>query len=106
MSQSGRELPAARALTWPGTVSAHERKADVEVLTLNARRDFRYRPETGHSSAFRAFHLGTPRGRKWWKVIGRFAFNAAFVAEVDDLLSRTERSTYLIEMRRWDDARQ
>lgn len=51
-----------------------------------------------------AIHLGTPRGRKWWKVTGHFAFNAAFVAEVDDLLSRTEGSTYLKDMRRWDDA--
>lgn len=49
-------------------------------------------------------HLGTPRGRKWWKVLGHYAFNASFVAEVDDLLARTGPSSYLRDMRTWDDA--
>jgi len=53
-----------------------------------------------------AIHVGTERGRKWWKALGRYAFNSAFVAEVDDFLSRTEGSTYLQEMRRWDETRQ
>jgi hypothetical protein len=51
-----------------------------------------------------AIHLGTPRGRKWWKVLGRYAFNTGFVADVDTLLSQTEGHTYLRDMRRWDDA--
>lgn len=51
-----------------------------------------------------AVHLGTPRGRKWWKVIGTFAFDPAFVAEVDKFLAEREGSTYLRDMRNWDDA--
>lgn len=49
-------------------------------------------------------HLGTPRGRKWWKVLGHYAFNPGFVAEVDALLARTEPSSYLRDMRTWDNA--
>jgi hypothetical protein len=51
-----------------------------------------------------AIHLGTQRGRKWWKVIGRYAFNPEFVATVDGLLAKTADSTYLHDMRTWDDA--
>ena len=51
-----------------------------------------------------AIHLGTPRARKWWKVLGRYAFNADFVADVDDLLAKTKGSTYIRDMRTWDDA--
>lgn len=51
-----------------------------------------------------AIHLGTARARKWWKVLGRYAFNKDFVADVDDLLAETEESTYLHDMRTWDDA--
>ena len=51
-----------------------------------------------------AIHLGTRRGRKWWKALGRYAFNSAFVSEVDQLLARTEASAYLRDMRTWDDA--
>jgi hypothetical protein len=49
-------------------------------------------------------HLGTPRARKWWKVLGRFAFNPQFVAEVDEMLARSQPSTYLRDMRTWDNA--
>lgn len=49
-------------------------------------------------------HLGTLRARKWWKVLGRHAFNAEFVEQVDLLLARTEPSTYLKDMGTWDDA--
>jgi hypothetical protein len=51
-----------------------------------------------------AIHLATPRGRKWWAALGRFAFNPAFVAQVDELLAKTQGSTYLRDMRTWDDA--
>jgi hypothetical protein len=50
-----------------------------------------------------AIHVGTPRGRKWWKALGRFAFDPRFVAEVDELLARLPGSTYLRDMRTWDD---
>ena len=49
-----------------------------------------------------AIHLGTPRSRKWWRVLGHFAFNPKFVAEVDQLLAKTAPSTYLRDMRTWD----
>ena len=51
-----------------------------------------------------AIHLGTPRTRKWWKVLGRHAFNPEFVEQVDQLLARSEPSSYLRQMRTWDDA--
>ena len=51
-----------------------------------------------------AIHLGTHRGRKWWATTGKFAFNSAFVAEVDKLLANSEPSGYLMGMRTWDDA--
>jgi hypothetical protein len=50
-----------------------------------------------------ALHLGTSRGRKWWKSIGTYAFDSAFVAEVDRFLAEREGNTYLRDMRRWDD---
>ena len=50
-----------------------------------------------------AIHLGTPRARKWWKVLGRYAFNPDFVTDVDDLLAKTEGSSYIRDMRTWDD---
>lgn len=73
---------------------------------------FQFRDGIIDEDVFRAYHeviaihVGTPRGRKWWEGTGHFAFNPAFVAEVDALLSKTEGSTYLLEMRRWDEARQ
>lgn len=51
-----------------------------------------------------SIHLGTPRARKWWKVLGRHAFNAEFVEQVDQLLATSEPSSYLRDMRTWDDA--
>ena len=50
-----------------------------------------------------AIHLGTERARKGWEKIGRFAFNPDFVSEVDKLLLKTELSTYLKDIRDWDD---
>jgi hypothetical protein len=41
-------------------------------------------------------HLGAPRGRKWWKVVGRFAFTSDLVASVRSfgfLLKSWTRST-------------
>jgi len=49
-------------------------------------------------------HLGTPRSRKWWKILGHYAFNASFVAEVNRLLAEVEPSTYLSDMRTWDNS--
>jgi hypothetical protein len=51
-----------------------------------------------------AIHLGTQRGRKWWNAVGRSAFNPDFVGSVDELLARTSDSTYLRDMRIWDNA--
>ena len=47
-------------------------------------------------------HLGTPRARKWWRVLGRHAFDAGFVKQVDNLLAGSHTSTYLRDMRTWD----
>lgn len=50
-----------------------------------------------------AIYLGTLRARKWWKVLGRHAFNAEFVEQVDLLLAKTEPSSYLRDMGTWDE---
>jgi hypothetical protein len=51
-----------------------------------------------------ALHLGTRRGRKWWTTLGTFAFDSAFVSEVNEFLDQREGSTYLRDMRKWDEA--
>jgi len=48
-------------------------------------------------------HLGTSRSRKWWKTLGRLAFNPEFVAQVDQMLSKTELNYYLRDIRTWDE---
>ena len=71
---------------------------------------FKYQDGVVDEDVYKAYHdvitihLGTPRARRWWKVLGRYAFNSDFVAEVDKLLESTEVSTYLQDMRTWDDA--
>jgi hypothetical protein len=71
---------------------------------------FEYRDGVINEEVYTAYHgvipihLGTARGRKWWKVLGRYAFNAQFVAEVDQLLAKSQPSTYLRDMRAWDNA--
>lgn len=62
------------------------------------------------SSAFQtyrdviAIHVGTPRGRKWWKRVGHRAFDPGFVEQVDQLLAESDANTYLHDMRTWDKA--
>jgi hypothetical protein len=51
-----------------------------------------------------AIHVGTPRGRKWWQALGRFAFDPKFVSAVDEMLAKSPGSSYLRDMRTWDDA--
>jgi hypothetical protein len=64
------------------------------------------------SSAYRAYrevipiHLGTPRGRRWWKRLGHRAFDPGFVEQVNQMLAESElesdATTYLKIMRTWD----
>jgi hypothetical protein len=49
-------------------------------------------------------HIGTPRGRKWWATLGKYAFNPQFVAEVDRVLANAPQVSYLHQMRTWDRA--
>jgi hypothetical protein len=62
------------------------------------------------AAAYRAYrevvsiHLGTPRGRKWWKVLGHRAFDPGFVEQVNQLLEESGSNSYLRDMRTWDDA--
>jgi hypothetical protein len=57
------------------------------------------------SSAFRAYreviaiHLGTPRGKKWWKTLGHRAFDPDFVEQVNEVLAESDTNTYLQDMR-------
>jgi len=59
-------------------------------------------------AAFRAYrdvipiHLGTPRGRRWWKRLGHQAFDPGFVEQVNEVLGESDTSTYLQVMRTWD----
>ncbi len=45
-----------------------------------------------------AFHLGAPRTRNWWAIVGRLGFNAEFVAEVDALLEKSPLTAEYFEM--------
>ena len=69
---------------------------------------FQYQDGVLDEAAYRSYrevipiHLGTERARKWWRVLGRHAFDSDFVAQVDELLAGTETSTYLRDMRTWD----
>lgn len=66
-----------------GVIDEYVYKAYLEVITI---------------------HLGTPRSRKWWSTLGRYAFNSDFVVQVDQLLSKTDINYYLRDIRTWDDA--
>jgi hypothetical protein len=69
---------------------------------------FQYQDGVLDEAAYRSYrevipiHLGTERARKWWRVLGRHAFDSDFVAQVDELLAGAETSTYLRDMRTWD----
>jgi len=70
---------------------------------------FQYKDGVIDRDVYRAYHevieifLGPTRTRKWWESIGRFAFNESFVQEVDSMLENLEPSTYLRDIRTWDD---
>lgn len=49
-----------------------------------------------------ALHLGIPRTRKWWRVIGRVGFDPGFVAEVDAFLAGRQTTDYFEELIRFD----
>lgn len=97
-----------------GRLTADEQsKLSSFLITFMRQREwewFQYHDGVIDEEVYRAYHeviaihLGTARGRKWWKVLGRFAFNTKFVDDVDELLARTDESTYLRDMRTWDDA--
>jgi hypothetical protein len=97
-----------------GPLTADEQsKLSSFLITFMRQREwewFQYHDGVIDEEVYRAYHeviaihLGTARGRKWWKVLGRFAFNTKFVDEVDEFLARTDESTYLRDMRAWDDA--
>lgn len=46
--------------------------------------------------------LGVPRTRRWWNTIGRAAFDAQFVQEVDRLLAESGPSTYFKDIEKYD----
>ena len=62
------------------------------------------------SAAFQAYrdaiaiHLNTPRGRKWWKRLGHHAFDPGFVEQVEEVLAESDTSSYLRDMRTWDNS--
>jgi len=70
---------------------------------------FQYNDGVIDQDVYQAYHevigifLSPVRTRKWWTSIGRFAFNESFVKEVDGMLENLEPSTYLKDMRIWDD---
>jgi hypothetical protein len=70
---------------------------------------FQYKDGVIDGDVYRAYHeviyifLSSARTKKWWGSIGRFAFNESFVNEVDGMLENSEPSTYLSDIRTWDD---
>lgn len=90
-----------------------EEQAKLSVFLISFLRQrewewFQYQDGVLDEAAYRSYravipiHLGTKRARKWWQVLGRNAFDADFVKQVDDLLAGSETSTYLRDMRTWD----
>lgn len=71
---------------------------------------FQYQDGVIDKDVYRAYHavigifLSPVRTRKWWASIGRLAFNESFVNEVDDFLENMNPSSYLSDMRKWDDS--
>jgi hypothetical protein len=121
IEQAERELytqMADPAITYANVMDgplSEEQQAKLSLFLIAFMRQrewewFQYRDRTIDEDVYRAYHdviaihLGTPRGRRWWKVLGCYAFNPEFVADVDELLSKTKGSTYLKDMRTWDDA--
>ncbi len=98
----------------PGPLTEEEQaKLSLFLIAFMRQREwewFEYRDGIIDKDVYTAYHdvipihLGTPRARKWWKALGRFAFNAEFVAAVDELLASSQPSTYLRDMRTWDKA--
>jgi hypothetical protein len=52
-----------------------------------------------------AIHLGTPRTRYWWKVLGHLGFNPNFVAEVDQFIARRPPTNFFECMISYDTER-
>ena len=71
---------------------------------------FQFQDGTIDREVYKSYHdvigifLGTERTRKWWHSIGRLAFDAKFVDDVDHLLESTKLNSYLTDIRKWDDA--
>jgi len=95
-----------------GTLSEDE-QAKLSLFLINFLRQrewewFLHQEGVIDSAAFRSYrdviaiHLGTPRGRKWWKRLGHRAFDPSFVEQVNRVLAESDSSTYLQDMRTWD----
>ena len=71
---------------------------------------FQYQDGVIDREVYQAYHevigifLSPQRTRKWWNSIGRFAFNQSFVEDVDTMLAEIQPSSYLSDMRTWDDS--
>ena len=108
------DLSITRANVKDGSLTEDEQtKLSLFLVSFMRQREwewFQYQDGVIDENVYRSYHqviaihVGTRRGRKWWKAIGRYAFDAKFVAEVDRLLQQAEPTTYLKDMGTWDDA--
>ena len=70
---------------------------------------FQYQDGIIDEDVYQAYHqviaifLSQDRTKAWWNTIGRFAFEDKFVNEVDSFLETTPPSSYLDDIRKWDD---
>ena len=51
-----------------------------------------------------AFLLGADKTRRWWERIGKAGFDGEFVLRVDDLLDSSGATSYMQDVRSWDDS--
>lgn len=101
------------AVVKEGKLSEEEQASLSMFLTAFMRQRelewFQYQDGMIDKDVYEAYHgviaifISQDRTKAWWNSIGRYAFDANFVSEVDSFLKKSEPSTYLSDIRKWDD---
>ena len=107
-----KDLSITHAVVKEGPLSEEEQaKLSLFLTEFMRQREwewFQFQDGVIDKDVYRAYHqvieifLSQERTRKWWASIGRFAFNESFAIEVDRMLENVKPSTYLSDIRKWD----